>query len=82
MRQDLARIVASFISNIGGAQVSSQYYNSNKRVMIDLAKSTCEGLDVIKENWPGLTQKEKEEIATIILALNTTYPSEEEVKTK
>ena len=85
MREDLSRIVASLISNIGGAQVSTgaQYtVHDNRDVMIDVAKSTCEGLEVLKEKWPELTVNEKEEIAAVILALNTTYSYDEKSKTK
>lgn len=82
MRPDLSRIVASMISNIGGSQVTSQYYNDNRKVMIDVAESTCKGLDVLMKSWPGLTRVEKEEIASVILALNTTYSIDEESKTR
>jgi hypothetical protein len=50
--------------------------------MGEIAQNTCEGLNVLKEKWPFLTSAEKEEIAAIILALKTTYPTEEERKAK
>ena len=76
MREDLSRIVSSLIGNIGGVQVSSgARYSSydNKELMIDMAQSTCRGLEVLKANWPGLTATEKEELVSVILALKTTY---------
>ena len=82
MREDLTRIIASLISNIGGAQVTALGDFNNQELMIEIANSTCEGLNVLKEKWPFLTYEEKEEIAAIILTLKTTYSLKEEPKRK
>ena len=54
MREDLSRIIASLINDVAASSIT---------------KPVCKGLDVLKENWPGLTQVEKEEIAAIALSL-------------
>ena len=80
MRYDLASIVTSLINNIGSAQVTAIGDFNNKELMTENARLTCEGLDVLKDNWPNLSQTEKEEIAAIILTLKTTYPQETQKK--
>lgn len=56
MREELSRIIASLINDVAGSS---------------LTKPVCKGLDTLKENWPGLTKVEKEEIAAIALSLQT-----------
>jgi altronate dehydratase len=81
MREDLTRIIASLISNIGGVHVTALGCD-NQEIMGEIAQNTCNGLEVLKKKWPSLTFAEKEEIAAIILTLKTTYPTEEERKAK
>ena len=82
MRKDLSQIIASLINNIGGAQVTALGDFNNQDLMCEIAQSTCNGLSVLKENWPTLSQEEKEEIAAIILTLKTIYSYNDEIKKK
>ena len=68
MRGDITKIVCSLIQNIGNVKDDFDLEIVNK-----MAGRVSGGIDVLKDNWPNLTETEKQELAAVALTIKSIY---------
>ena len=70
MKQELANIICTMISNIGHMNTTSNRYTGEYMQMKEIATiRTAEAISLLSTNWPNLSDEEKQEIKAVVEAV-------------